>query len=370
MPIVHASARADGCFGLTLPAYLLESIAMKDVIDDIDRWLAMDAGPIALATVIDTWGSAPRKVGAKLAFTAGGAAISGSVSGGCVEGAVIGAGDETLATGRPQLLHFGVADEMAWGVGLACGGTIEVFVECLDVATCAAARRWIGECASGAIVTVIRGPEGLLGRKLALGRDGLIVGALGFGLDDAAVRLAREAQHSTRRQLSDEVEVFIDVLRPSPTLVVIGGAHVAIPLTQMAKLLGYQTVLIDPRRAFANNTRFPDVDRLISAYPDKALVAEPPGKDTAIVTLSHDPKIDDPALRVALESDAFYIGALGSRKTTARRRERLADMGFTAEQQARIHAPVGLDIGADNPEEIALAIMAEIVAVYRGRAGH
>jgi xanthine dehydrogenase accessory factor len=171
-----------------------------------------------------------------------------------------------------------------------------------------------------------------------------------------------------RARPSDEVEVFIDVLRPSPTLVIIGGAHIAVVLAQLAQLMGYHTEIIDPRRAFISVARFPTADSVSRAWPDKALAANPPGPDTAVVTLSHDPKIDDPGLAAALTGEAFYIGALGSRKTNAKRRERLAALGFSEEQLARIRAPVGLDIGADNPEEIALAIMAEIVAAYRRQA--
>lgn len=340
---------------------------MKEVISEIDDWLAAGAATIALATVIETWGSAPRNVGAKMAFTPGGAAIAGSVSGGCVEGAVIEAGDEVLASGRPQLLHFGVADETAWGVGLACGGTIEVFVECLDRVVYAAAREWVVSGTSGAIVTIIRGPDDLLGRKLAVGSDRTTAGTLGPQLDWDAVEVTRQIRRSTRQTLPGNVEIFIDDLRPSPSLVVVGGAHIAVALVQLAKVVGYRTMIIDPRRAFGSEARFPNVDRLISSWPDKAFGEYPIGTDTAVVTLSHDPKIDDPALKVALNSDAFYIGALGSRKTNIKRRERLLAMGFTEEQLARIHAPIGLDIGADNPEEIALAIMGEVVAVCRGK---
>jgi xanthine dehydrogenase accessory factor len=337
---------------------------MREVIADIDNWLAADETAIALATVIETWGSAPRRVGAKMAFTRGGAAIAGSVSGGCVEGAVVEAGDEALSTGRPRLLHFGVADETAWGVGLACGGTIEVFVQPLDPAIYAAARSWIAADERGAIVTVIRGPDILLGRQIAIGPDGA-VGALGDERDEAAIALARGGGQSRRHELNADVELFVDVLRPPPALVMVGGAHIAVALAPLAKRMGYRAVVVDPRRAFGSRARFPDVDRLIQAWPDKAFVNFPLDSETAVVTLSHDPKIDDPALRAALRSDAFYVGALGSRRTNAKRRERLAAMGFDEAQLARIHAPVGLDIGADNPEEIALAIMAEIVRSYR-----
>lgn len=338
---------------------------MNEVREDIDRWLTAGETDIALATVLSTWGSAPRKAGAKLAFTAGGVAISGSVSGGCVEGAVIAAGEEVLASGRPQLLHFGVADETAWSVGLACGGTIEVFVERLDPAIHAAARGWLAHEATGAVVTVIAGPEELLARHLALGPDGA-TGSLGGAWDEPAWVAARAARSSTRAWLAEGIEVFIDVLRPAPRLIIVGGAHIAVALVRLADVLGYRTVVIDPRRAFASATRFPTAGRLSTAWPDRALADNPPDADSAVVTLSHDPKIDDPALRAALESEAFYIGALGSRKTHAARRERLAALGFNDDRLGRIHAPIGLDIGADNPEEIALAVMAEVVATYRG----
>jgi len=338
---------------------------MKEVIDDIDQWWQAGARDIALATVIQTWGSAPRKVGAKMAFTTGGAAISGSVSGGCVEGAVVEAGNEVLADGRPQLLHFGVTDETAWSVGLACGGTIEVFVERLDRAGYLAARSWIDAGVSCAMLVVVRGSDQMLGRRAVVAEGQLVGGSLPTEGDDAAPLVA--AGHGALVTLAEGVEVFVDIVRPAPALVMIGGAHIAVALARLAKVVGYQTVVIDPRRAFGSEARFPDVDRLIHTWPDKALEAIPLDSETAVVTLSHDPKIDDPALRAALGSDAFYVGALGSRKTHAARRERLLTEGLTSEQLARIHAPVGLDIGADTPEEIALAIMAEVVAAYRSK---
>jgi len=338
---------------------------MKEVINDIDQWLANGESNIALATVVNTWGSAPRKNGAKMAFTSMGAAIAGSVSGGCVEGAVISAGDDVLATGQPQLLHFGVADSDAWEVGLACGGTIEVFVEPLDVAAYRRAREWVEGRHVGSIATVVRGPEELLGRKIVVD-GGAASGSIAPELDAAIMSLVETTRKSGREQLSDDVDVFIDVMRPSPTLIIIGGAHIAIPLVQMARIIGYRTMIIDPRRAFGSEARFPDVDELISAYPDKALTEIAPDSETAVVTLSHDPKIDDPALHVALHSKAFYVGALGSRRTTAKRHERLLALGFTEEELSRLHAPIGLDIGADSPEEIALSIMGQIVKAYRG----
>ena len=339
---------------------------MKEVIDSIDGWLASGETSIILAVVVNTWGSAPRKVGAKMAFTAGGASITGSVSGGCVEGAVIEAGDEVLATGGPQLLHFGVADEAAWGVGLACGGTIDVLVEPFDVHAYQAARERILAHQPVVTVTILSGSEDMVGRKLVIGEE-VLTGGLGRGLDEAAVELAHQTMVPAIRTLPDGMELFIDAQRPSPSLVIVGGQHIAVALARLASILNYRTVVVDPRRAFGSEARFPDVDQLIQAWPGKAFEMFPLQREMAVVTLSHDPKIDDPALCAALESDVFYIGALGSRRTNVKRRERLVAQGYSETQLARVHAPVGLAIGADNPEEIALAIMAEVVATYRGK---
>jgi xanthine dehydrogenase accessory factor len=318
---------------------------MKEVVSDIDSWLGAGNQDIALATVIQTWGSAPRKVGSKMAMMAGGE-ISGSVSGGCVEGAVFDAGLVVLDTGFPQLLHFGVADETAWQVGLACGGIIEIFVERLNLDAYQFMRGLVNDDRAGAGVTIIRGPQTKLGEKLTLARDGGSVGSLGQALDGEAARAALEASHSQRVELSEDIELFIDAVRPSPALIMVGGVHIAIALTAMAKTLGYRTIVIDPRRAFGSEQRFTQVDRLIQAWPKKAFSQLALTAETAVAMLTHDPKIDDPAIAVALRSPAFYIGALGSNKTHAKRKK-------------------GLDIGAKTPEEIALSIMAEIVNARR-----
>ncbi len=339
---------------------------MRDVMMDIDRWLSAGEQEIALATVIETWGSAPRKVGAKMAFTAGGA-ISGSVSGGCVEGAVIEAGQEVLAGGGPKLLRFGVADETAWSVGLACGGTIEVLVESLDRDIYAFVR---DAAASGQTVTVLTAlPESAAdpNARLALAANGEMTGNLPASWLAEATDLMTSVNWSTRATLAGGLDVFVDRIAPAPSLVMVGGAHIAVALARLAYILGYTTIVVDPRRAFGNAERFPDVDQLVQAWPTKAFESLPPSSETAVVTLSHDPKIDDPALIAALRSQAFYVGALGSRRTHAKRRERLAERGVDDAELDRIHSPVGLDIGADNPEEIALAIMAEVVEAYRRR---
>jgi xanthine dehydrogenase accessory factor len=318
-----------------------------------------------LATVVQTWGSAPRKVGAKMAMMPGGE-ITGSVSGGCVEGAVFEAGSEVLETGQPQLLHFGVADDTAWEVGLACGGILEVFVERLDAPSFQLMKNIIEADRAGDSVTIIRGPEDKLGQKMTIGRDGQTVGSLGEELDALALAAINASPQPRRVQLTDEVEVFVDTIRPSRTLVMVGGVHIAVALTNMAKLLGYNTIVVDPRRAFGSEARFPHVDTLIQAWPNKAFAEIELTPETAVAMLTHDPKIDDPALKVVLNSPAFYIGALGSSKTQAARRERLQEMGFSEETIGRIHGPIGIDINAGTPEEIALSVMAEIVKAQNG----
>ena len=359
---------------------------MRDILTQIDHWLE-EKQPIALATVVQTWGSAPRGVGAKMAVTPAGE-MAGSVSGGCVEGAVIETALRVLKTGRPQLLHFGVADETAWEVGLACGGTIEVFVEPLDPTLYAALHNAINDERAAASVTVIRGPDEQLGRELMRGDDGQVVGTLGDPLDNLALTAARtalEAGASCRQTLApsalssargagettqpmDEVEVFVDVLLPPPTLIVVGGVHIAIALVSIAKTLGYRTVVVDPRRWFGSDARFPHVDRLIQAWPDRALTDIGLTRSTAVAMLTHDSKLDDPGLKVALASPAFYVGALGSRKTQAQRRQRLLEQGLSEAEVDRLRGPIGLNIGAQTPEEIALAIMGEVVVAYRGGA--
>jgi xanthine dehydrogenase accessory factor len=337
---------------------------MKDVLNDINQWRQDNEQPIALATVVQTWGSAPRKVGAKMAMMPGGQ-ISGSVSGGCVEGAVFETGTAVLETGKPQLLHFGVADDTAWEVGLACGGIIEVFVEPLNMPSYDLMKGIIEADRAGDSVTIIRGPADKLGQKLTIGREGQTVGTLGAEWDALAVEAARSSTYPRRVQLTDEVEVFVDTIRPSRTLIMVGGVHIAVALTSMAKMLGYNTIVVDPRRAFGSEARFPHVDTLIQAWPNKAFAQIEITPETAVAMLTHDPKIDDPALKVVLNSPAFYIGALGSSKTQAKRQERLREMGFSDEVIGRIHGPIGLDINASTPEEIALSVMAEIVKAQR-----
>jgi xanthine dehydrogenase accessory factor len=343
---------------------------MRDVTAEIDAW-RQHGEPIALATVVQTWGSSPRQAGAKMALTPAGR-MAGSVSGGCVEGAVFEAGVQSLKSGRPELLHFGVADETAWEVGLACGGSIDVFVQPLDDGFYAAARAALEAEKPFAVVTVVAAdtPD-LLGRALLVDDSGPAWGQLGGGLDTDAIEAAQRALAEGRSQrvaLAQGVDAFIEAVLPPPTLVVVGGVHITIALVRLAQALGYRTVVVDPRKAFGSQERFAHADRLIQAWPDEALRQVPLTRSTAIAMLTHDPKLDDPALKIALPSPAFYVGALGSRNTQAKRRQRLLAEGLTEAQLDRLHGPIGLDLNAGTPEEIALSIMAEIVATRNAGA--
>lgn len=336
---------------------------MRDILPDLDNWRAEDQ-PIALATVIQTWGSSPRRAGAKMALTPDGK-ITGSVSGGCVEGAVFEAGVEVLKSKRPQLLHFGVADETAWDVGLACGGSIDIFVKPLDPEIFRPLRSAFIDEKSAVLVTVIRASNQLLGREMLVREDGGVTGTISDEWDAQVVELAGEALrqgHSRRVAFGEEIEIFMEVISPPPTLIAVGGVHITVALVALAKTLGYRTVVIDPRTAFGNETRFPNVDQLIPSWPQEAFEQIPITRSTAIAMLTHDPKLDDPALKIALPSPAFYVGALGSKTTQAKRRQRLLAEGLKEEHLDRLHGPIGLRIGAGTPEEIAMSIMAEIVA--------
>jgi len=339
---------------------------MRDILPDLDNWHAENNRSIALATVIQTWGSSPRGAGAKMAITPDGK-ITGSVSGGCVEGAVFDSGVEVLKSNTPQLLHFGVADETAWGVGLACGGSIDIFVKPLDVEFFKSLRSVLAAEQTAVMVTVIRGPNDLLGREILLPDDGVVnaIGKISDQWDETVLNLANETLSrgiSQRMMLSESIEIFLEVLLPPPTLIAVGGVHITIALMALAKTLGYRTVVIDPRKAFGSQARFPHVDQLIQLWPDEAFQQIPPNRSTAIAVLTHDPKLDDSALKIALPGPAFYVGALGSKTTQAKRRQRLLDEGLSETQLNRLHGPIGLEIGAGTPEEIAISIMAEIVS--------
>ncbi len=336
---------------------------MRDILEDVTRWNE-EGKKIALATVVQTWGSSPRQEGAKMAISEGGE-ITGSVSGGCVESAVAETGLQVLKSGSPQLVHFGVADETAWSVGLACGGSLDVFVERLDPEQFNFLRELLINEEPAASVTVVTGPEATLGRKLTLNLSDASTryGSLNSGSDEQTVAMAHQVTEPSLLDLEAEgVKAFVDLMPPPPTLIVVGGNQIAITLSNLAKTMDMRTVVVDPRRAFATEERFPEVDQLIQTWPAEAFETVPLTETTAVVMLTHDPKIDEPALELALTSPAFYVGALGSKRTQAKRRERLSERGLTEADMDRLHGPVGLELGADTPDEIALSIMAEIVA--------
>jgi xanthine dehydrogenase accessory factor len=346
---------------------------MYDILNDTQKWI-INQESVVLATVVSTWGSSPRGVSAKMAFTPEGK-ITGSVSGGCVEGAVFESGLKTLETRKGELLRFGVADETAFEVGLACGGSIEVLVRPLDPTIFQILQAEIEAHRPVLLVSVVDGPIELVGNEITISVDGKSTGKLGSGLDEQVLSYAKQALASEEsKSIFLETEnriparVFFDVIAPPPTLVMVGGVHIAVALAAIAKALGYITIVVDPRRTFGNSERFPHIDQLIQAWPQEAFKKIKVTRSTAVAMLTHDPKIDDPALKIVLESPAFYIGALGSKKTQRNRRERLLADGLTEDQLDRIHGPIGIDLGAKTPEEIALSIMAEIIAVRRGNS--
>lgn len=348
---------------------------MRDILEAILGWI--DQGKaVALATVIRTWGSSPRQAGAKMAVSADGEFV-GSVSGGCVEGAVIEEGLQSLRTGRPKWLQFGVADETAWDVGLACGGEIDVFVEPVYPGGMQAQvlrELWLALPAAEAHVLahIVRAPQPFLGRWLLFREGKEPLGDFPEQLWEGAVAQARLQSRTNQAIIApvicegEEIEVFFETEGPPPRLIIVGAVHISIALAAQAKSLRYEVFVVDPRQAFATQSRFPMVDGLIQKWPDRALAEIGIHQATAVAVLTHDPKIDDPALLVALGSPAFYVGALGSHKTQLARRERLQEMGLGETQLARLHGPIGLDLGGRAPEEIALSIMAEIVAVRSG----
>ncbi|MBB4199249.1 hypothetical protein CCR94_21080 [Rhodoblastus sphagnicola] len=308
-------------------------------------WLA-NGRRVALATVIQTWGSSPRPVGARLLIDEHGDFL-GSVSGGCVEGAVIEEAFDVIATGRPKVLDFGVSDEKAWTVGLSCGGKISVLVEpLLD-----------GDLLRQALADQRGGREVFLATRLSDGARWRP------DIDADAASVLREAtqRKRSRRIETDAGEFFFEFWRPDLRLVLVGAVHIAQALAPIAAACGYCATIIDPRSAFATPERFPGL-AVEPVWPDDFLPAFGLDAGCAIVALTHDPKIDDRALAAALRSDAFYIGALGSKKTGLAREARLRKQGFSDADLARIHGPVGLDIGAVGPAEIAVSIMAEITA--------
>lgn len=297
-----------------------------------------------LATVVETWGSAPRRVGAQLVI-AGDGEMQGSVSGGCVEGAVVLEATDALEKCEQRLLEYGVSDGDAFAVGLACGGTIRILVEPVGPVLPVEVLRDLMEARAA--------------RQPVAYEANLATGERRLARDGHAERFAMD-----RSGFEADGELFVAIHNPPLRLVIVGAVHIAQALVPMARIAGYDPYIVDPRAAFGSEARFPG-ERIVPDWPDEALEAIGVDSRTAVVLLTHDPKLDDPALMIALNSEAFYIGALGSKRTHASRQERLAEAGITADQMARIHGPIGLDIGASGPPEIAVAILSEMTRVLR-----
>ena len=312
---------------------------MRELADSIERWRAR-GDRVALATVVATRRSAPRPVGSKLIVSERGELL-GSVSGGCVESDVAVTAAEVIAEGTPRLLTYGIDDEQAWSVGLPCGGEIDVFVE-----------RFEGELPDSAepavALTVLTGERA--GEHRLLSGD--------------------EVEPGPSRVLElDGETVFAEVLGPPPRLIVVGGIDTAEELCRSAKALGWRTAVADPRPGLVTRERLPSPDELVVAWPAEALEQLAPGADTAVVVLTHEERLDVPALVSALASEAFYVGAIGSRRTQGKRRERLLEAGVGEEELERLAGPAGLDLGGHSPAETALSILAEVLAVRAGRSG-
>ncbi|MGH2995686.1 MAG: XdhC family protein [Gaiellaceae bacterium] len=311
---------------------------MRDVLDTLQRWL--DEGlRVATATVVKTERSAPRDPGAVLAVSERGE-VAGSVTGGCVEPAVYDEAREVLAGGAPRLRTYGIADEEAFEVGLPCGGTVHIFVDLAERDIVEGIAAAVREERPVALEVRVSGER--IGEKRLVSSDGAVAET---GL------------------VSDEV--FVSSFAPRPNMYVFGAVDHAAAVAQMGRFLGFRVTVCDARAKFATRERFPDVDELVVEWPDRFLARAPVDERTAVCVLTHDHKFDVPLLKAALESPAGYIGAMGSRKTNAERTERLRAEGVSDEALARVHAPIGLDIGSRTPEEVAVAVAGEIVATFR-----
>jgi xanthine dehydrogenase accessory factor len=358
---------------------------MRDVLDSLASWWE-DGKSVALATVVATFRSAPRQPGASMLVGPGGEAV-GSVSGGCVEGAVYELGNQVLADGRPVLQRYGVSDDDAFAVGLTCGGILDVFVEKVDQET----FPWLGAVAEAvkaedpvAVATVVAGPADRLGKRLVIWPD-RVDGSTGSArLDDAVRDDARGRLAAGRNAMlhygvdgqrrGEGLDVFVESFAPPPRMIVFGAIDFAAAVAQMGSFLGYRVTVCDARPVFATASRFPGANEVVVEWPHRYLKAEAEAGRidgrTAICVLTHDPKFDVPLLEVALRlPEVGYIGAMGSRRTHADRLQRLREAGLTEEELSRMSSPIGLDLGARTPEETAVSIAAEMIALHWGGRG-
>ncbi|MGE3233225.1 MAG: XdhC family protein [Thermoleophilia bacterium] len=325
---------------------------MRDVLPTLEGWIR-EGRRASLGTVVRTQRSAPRMPGSVMAVSESGE-VAGSVTGGCVEPAVYIQSEEVLQGGAPRLASFGYADEDAMEVGLPCGGSVDVFIEPLDPELVTRVADAVREERPIAYVTAIGGDEPGRSRVVERGDDGDDV--------DAAVRPLLALGRSEIVDVGG-TDWFVSSIVPRPAMYVFGAIDFASSLASLGRFMGYRVTVCDPRAIFVTKARFPDADELVTEWPQEFIARAPVDERTAICVLTHDQKFDVPALRAALRTPAGYIGAMGSRNTTDRRRAALRAEGVTEEELARVHAPIGLSIGGKTPEEVAIAIGAEIVQV-------
>jgi len=357
---------------------------MLDIAEELHRWVEQGRD-FAVATVVAVGGSAPRRPGAALAVDADGTAI-GSVSGGCVEGAVYDLCQQALQDGESVLERFGYSDEDAFAVGLTCGGIIDILVTPVRAAdpartgyATALAAAASGEAA--AVARIVSGPQELLGRALVVRPDGSYEG--GFGahpeLDRTVVGEAAaflDAGRTGTLEIGEQgsrcgapITVLVESSVPPPRMIVFGAIDFASALVRIGKFLGYRVTVCDARPVFATATRFPEADEIVVEWPHQYLERTEVDGRTVLCVLTHDAKFDVPLLRLALRLPVAYVGAMGSRRTHLDRNERLREVGVTELELARLRSPIGLDLGARTPEETALSIASEIVANRRGGSG-
>jgi xanthine dehydrogenase accessory factor len=352
---------------------------MREVLDEVAGWVAQGRSA-AVGTVVRTWSSAPRQPGAAMAVSDSGEAV-GSVSGGCVEGAVYELGEQVLGDSSAVLQRYGVSDDDAFAVGLTCGGTLEVFVERIDSQSfpdIADVNTSVRTGEAVAIATVVAGRD-VLGARLVVWLD-RASGGLGSARLDAAVTddvrgLLQQGRSGVlhigadgERRL-DDLTIFVESFAPPPDMYVFGATDFAGAVVGIGKYLGYRVTVCDARPIFATAKRFPEADEVVVDWPHRWLPTVAVGPRTVLCVLTHDPKFDVPLLEVALKTDAGYIGVMGSRRTHDDRMARLRDIGVAEDALARLHSPIGLDLGARTPQETALSIAAEIVSLRWGGSG-
>ncbi len=344
---------------------------MRDILDDLAPWL-LRREPFALATVVRTWQSSPRPAGAAMAVSGSGQVV-GSVSGGCIEGALYELAKEVLADGCARSETFRVADDDAIGVGLTCGGTIEVFVRLIDEDACAELTEVARLIEAGEPVAVLTElTPGAPTRHAVLGAEYEIDNA-GF-IDGSTVRPSvldrvRAGESALDILVDDDHAVMVELFGPPPRMYIFGAIDFAAAMCQLGKFAGYAVTVVDARPVFATAARFPDADDVVVAWPHKFLDTAKVDERTVLAVLTHDEKFDIPLLERALRTSAVYVGALGSRATHSRRVELLRERGMTDAELDRLHSPIGLDIGASNPAETAISILAEVLKVSRHATG-